>query len=124
MNRTGKIRRRPDTIAQDRDVVAALEKVDGYSPGLSELSLDAVKVKFQEMTTKQNAAVQAEAAMLTTKAEALQMEEDFHDLILRVKKAVLAQFGEDSNEAQELGLKKKSEYKRPKRMVLVTTKVA
>ncbi len=37
----------------------------------------------------------------------------FHDFILGAKDQVIAQFGDDSNEKQALGLKKKSEYKSP-----------
>lgn len=124
MTRKGKTRLRPVLVLQDREIAAALDKVDGYAPGSPELSLETVKAKLAEVTAKQDGSVQAEAAMLTAKDDAAMAEENFHDLMLRVKKAVLAQFGEDSNEAQELGLKKKSEYKRPRRMEVVAKKVA
>jgi len=39
----------------------------------------------------------------------------FHNAILGVKKQVIAQYGEDSNEMQSLGLTKKSEIVRPGR---------
>lgn len=42
-------------------------------------------------------------------------EWEFHNLILGAKDPRVAQFGRDSNEAQAVGLKKKSEYKTSKR---------
>jgi hypothetical protein len=39
----------------------------------------------------------------------------FHNLMLRAKDQVRAQFGRDSNEVQALNLKKTSEYKAPQR---------
>ena len=40
----------------------------------------------------------------------------FHNLILGAKEQVIAQYGKDSTQVQELGLKRKSDYKtrRPK----------
>jgi hypothetical protein len=42
-------------------------------------------------------------------------ERGFHGLILGAKDQIIAQFGRDSNEAQAVGLKKKSERKPPAR---------
>jgi hypothetical protein len=36
-----------------------------------------------------------------------------HNLILGAKDQVIAQYGEDSDQVQAIGLKKKSEHKRP-----------
>jgi hypothetical protein len=40
---------------------------------------------------------------------------EFHNTMLAVKEQVIAQFGKNSDQAQALGLKKKSEYKAPTR---------
>jgi hypothetical protein len=51
--------------------------------------------------------------MLKAAADAArQAEWDFNNSVLGMKEAVRAQFGPDSNEAQAIGYKKKSEYKR------------
>ncbi len=42
-------------------------------------------------------------------------EWEFHNMILGCKEQVIGQYGSDSNEIQALGLKKKSDYKAPKR---------
>lgn len=98
-------------IQMDKDVVAALEKVEGYNPNQPELTLDQVKKLMNEMDAVHNLKVQTEAALKTVTDDTYAKFNEFHDIILRVKKQVKAQFGEDSNEAQALGMKKKSEYK-------------
>ncbi|CAN5727192.1 hypothetical protein BH20ACI4_BH20ACI4_01000 [soil metagenome] len=42
-------------------------------------------------------------------------EWEFHDFVRNMRTQVKAQFGEDSDEVQSVGLKKKSEYKNPKK---------
>ena len=55
-------------------------------------------------------------AMLKAASDAArQAEWEFHNSILSMKEAVRVQFGPDSNAAQSIGYKKKSEYKRPRR---------
>lgn len=51
--------------------------------------------------------------MKTARDTATTAERAFHNAMLVVKKQVSAQYGEDSDEVQAVGLKKKSEYKRP-----------
>ena len=43
-------------------------------------------------------------------------ERAFHNAMLGTKKQVVAQFGENSDEVQAVGLKKKSEYKSPQKI--------
>ncbi len=47
--------------------------------------------------------------------EAVAAEVEYHNAILRSRDQVVAQFGKDSNEVQAVGLKKVSEYRKPKR---------
>ncbi len=102
-------------MREDRAVIAALEKVEGYTPAQPELSLEQIRALITEMETLQAGRVQAEAAAKSANDDATAKELEFHRLVMRIKKLILAQFGEDSNEAQEIGLKKKSEYKTKKR---------
>ena len=48
-------------------------------------------------------------------------EWDFHNAILAMKEVVRGQFGADSNEARAIGLKKKSDRKRPVRTKTTAT---
>ena len=57
---------------------------------------------------------------LLTKAKAAtdkarQAEWEFHNAVMAMKEAVRGHFGSDSDEAQAVGYKKKSEHKRPRR---------
>jgi hypothetical protein len=58
-----------------------------------------------ELTTPARAAVDA----------ARQAEVEFHEAVLSMKESVRGQFGPNSDEAQAIGYKRKSEYKRPRR---------
>ena len=57
---------------------------------------------------------QAAAAVAAAWDDAAAREREFHNLMMGVKDQVIAQFGKDSNEVQSIGLKKASEYSRPK----------
>jgi hypothetical protein len=63
------------------------------------------------MLAAQEAETQAAAALAAARDDAVAAEWSYHNLVLGMKDQVLAQFGRDSNEAQAVGLKKKSEYK-------------
>ena len=109
---TKKNRKLPaDSQQTDKDAFAALEKVENYNPAAPELSMDNLRKVLQDMTAMQTLRVQTHAAYISADDDARDKEIEFHNLIIRVKKHMLAQFGEDSNEAQALGLKKQSEHK-------------
>ncbi|NUM79733.1 hypothetical protein HUU42_02925 [bacterium] len=114
---TSKTRRlRVNLIQSDKDVVSALEKITNYNPNAPELALLKLQEAHKAMIDAQAACVQTEAAFKAAYDNAALKEIQFHNLVLRVKKNILAQFGEDSNEAQAIGLKKKSDYRAPKRI--------
>lgn len=112
---TTKNRLKPALIQADKDAVAALEKITAYNPNAQELSVTAIRDVMEEMTQRQVERVQTQTAAESADDDATAKEVEFHNLILRVKKQIVAQFGEDSNEIQSLGLKKKSDYKPPRR---------
>ncbi len=65
------------------------------------------------MTGTQAAENVAKSAFDAARDIAAQAEWDFHYLIVKARQQVVAQFGDDSNEAQAMGLTKKSERKKP-----------
>jgi len=65
------------------------------------------------MTAAQGDEIQKQAAAEAARDTATTNEWEFHELVLSAKDQVIAQYGRDSNEAQAVGLKKKSERKRP-----------
>lgn len=58
---------------------------------------------------------------IVTAADAARLAEwEFHNAVLAMKEVVKGQFGSDSDEAQAVGLKKKSDRKRPVRQRAVS----
>ena len=102
-------------LSANEDAFAALQSINGYAPNNSAYTLAAVTTAHDALLVKQWAAVRAEAAAASARDEAVAESWRFHNLILGVKDQVRAQFGKDSAEVQALGLKRKSEYKTPRR---------
>ena len=59
--------------------------------------------------------VRLKAEMAATLDEIATNETAFHNIVLGIKNESIAQFGENSDEVQAIGLKKKNERKRPTR---------
>jgi hypothetical protein len=107
-------RLKPSQIQANRDAFAALQAITGYAPANPAYALTAVTAASNGLAAAQQAETQATAAAAAARDEATAREWEFHNLILGVKEQIIAQFGKDSNEVQAIGLKRKSEYSRPK----------
>lgn len=101
----------------DSDIVAhdALKKMAGYQPGIQELSLENIELVRSQMAKEKEKENQLSRALKTQRDVTVAAEWNFHNTMLAVKSMVKAQFRPDSNEVQEVGLKKTSDYKRPRR---------
>jgi hypothetical protein len=102
----------PKELQVDLDAFAALEALSDYkesNPAFSKANALAAKTKMQTDETAHVQSIAAEKAARDTKVDS---QWAFHDLMIGVKRQTEAQYGEDSNEVQSLGLKKKSEYKK------------
>jgi len=104
----------PAQIQADRDAFAALQVVAGYAPANPAFALVAITAAQASLTSAQQAEARAAAAAAAARDDAVAREWEFHNLILGAKDQIRAQFGKDSNEVQAVGLKKRSEYSRPK----------
>jgi hypothetical protein len=101
----------PAVIQADKESFAALEGNDRYAPANPTYAVGVIRTAQTEMTTAQQVESQAVAAAAAARDDAVAKEWNYHNLMLGAKDQVVAQFGRDSNEAQAVGLKKKSEYK-------------
>jgi len=101
----------PAVIQSDKDSFAALQTTAGYKPANVAYDIPPLTVALSDMSTAQQLDAQAAAAAAAARDNAVAKEWNFHNLVLGAKDQVIAQFGRDSNEAQAVGLKKKSEYK-------------
>lgn len=105
----------PSLLTTDRQAHDALKTMTGYNPPNAAYALAALAASRQNMEDKQGAEAQAAAAAAIARDEAVAAEWDFHNAMLGAKEQVIAQYGKDSGNVQSLGLKRKSEYKAPKR---------
>ena len=106
-------RNSPQLLQEDKDSHDAIKGIATYNPSNPEFAKDKLQASRDAMETAQAAEVNAEAAAKAARDAANAKEWGFHNAILGAKQQVIAQYTDDSNEAQAVGLKKKSEYKRP-----------
>jgi hypothetical protein len=105
----------PVKIEADESGFAALQTITGYTPINSTYSLGAVKSAHDELQHLRGAEARAQAEAAEARHNSVAKEWEFHNLMLGVKDQIIAQFGKDSTEVEALGLKRKSEYKSPRR---------
>jgi hypothetical protein len=100
------------TLADDKSAIDACKEITTYAPQKAEFNqaaLDAAQAAVESTDTAYN---RAEAAFDTARDNKVAAEWVRHNKVLGMRTQVKAQFGEDSNELQSVGLKKKSEYKK------------
>ena len=102
-------------IEADANGFEALQAIQGYYPINSTYSLAALRAAYQSLRDSRRVELESAAAAAVARETAVVREWHFHNLMLGAKEQVIAQFGKDSTEVQALGLKRKSEYKPPRR---------
>lgn len=117
-------RLRPQLISEDVISWHGLQTISTYDTNRADASVANLQQAYQAMLTQQ----QAETEKLTlyrAAADAARLAEwEFHNAVLAMKEVVRGQYGSNSDQAQAVGLKKKSEYKRPSRKKLVASWVS
>ncbi len=97
------------------DALNGLNTITSYSTPRLEATPAALQHAYQTMLALQQVETER-LALYRGAADAARLAEwDFHNAVLAMKEVVRGQFGSDSNEAQSIGLKKKSDRKRPAR---------
>jgi hypothetical protein len=104
----------PSILQKDVETLNAIEGIN-YTSSKPELSLDNLRVLDRNVKETKKIEVQKAGEAKAARDNAVKAEHEFHEAILAAKNQVRAFFGEDSNEYQSIGLKKKSERKSPKR---------
>ena len=105
----------PAQMQADFDSIAAVQAIGNYAPANTAYSLAQAEEQVTAIRAAQERERAAQAALDSARDDAVAAEWEFHNFSLAIKDQVIAQFGKNSNEVQTLGLKKKSEYKAPKR---------
>jgi hypothetical protein len=92
-----------------------LQTISGYNTTRADATVAKLEQVYQAMLAQQ----QVETEKLTlyrAAADAARLAEwEFHNTVLAMKEVIRGQYGSDSDQAQAVGLKKKSERKRSKR---------
>lgn len=102
-------------IEADKTTYDNLLAITGFVPVKKEFEIANGTKLSDTMTANRTKENQLVSALKTSKDNSKTSEWAFHNWILGAKGQIAAQFGDDSNEYQSLGLKKKSERKRPTR---------
>ncbi|MBK9713554.1 MAG: hypothetical protein IPO81_19975 [Kouleothrix sp.] len=103
------------TIDADRAGLVALKQLADYAPANPALSVAALCALEERLRKAEEAAILAENqyAAACDAREAAQQE--LHSAMLGVKATVIGQYGHNSDAVQAIGLKKKTDYRRPGR---------
>jgi hypothetical protein len=109
------VRRSPALMREDSQAYMALMDLEDYQPANPAFSKEAVTQLYQAMQDTVESEVGAANEMAAARDAVVAAEWGFHNAMLGVKAQVLAQYGHDSDQVQSLGLKKKSEHRRPAR---------
>src|SRR5471032_177421 len=102
-----------DSLKADADALAALTAISGYAPANAAFTLTKLNAASDALKEAADAFAQAEAGWQTARDNNVAAQWTFHNAMLGAKQQVLAQFGDDSDEAQAVGLTKKSERAKP-----------
>ncbi|WP_017302432.1 hypothetical protein [Nodosilinea nodulosa] len=108
-------RLRPDYIDQDLDSLRGARTIVGYTSGRPETSLEGLQSDYAEMIAAQDAETEIMVRARAAADRARLAEWQFHNNVLAMKELVRGIYGSDSDEAQAVGYKKKSDRKRPRR---------
>ena len=104
----------PKILKQDADALAAIKTLTPtYAPSDARYAVTPLNTAQTSMGTAQGVEVTKKGEFEAARDAANAAEWALHNLILGAKDQVKAQYGEDSDQVQAIGLKKKSERKRP-----------
>jgi hypothetical protein len=96
-------------LKADADALAALKKIAGYKPANGEFALDKLEASAKALKDADDAFAQTEANWQTERDTHVKAQRAFHGNMVNARQQVVAQYGDDSEEAQSVGLVKKSE---------------
>jgi hypothetical protein len=102
-----------DVLKADSDALAAIAVMNGYQPANAEFALAKLQAASAASKAAADAFAQAEADWQAARDGNVAAQWAFHNALLGAKQQVVAQFGDDSDEAQAVGLTKKSERAKP-----------
>ncbi|MDZ7962703.1 MAG: hypothetical protein RMY34_33365 [Aulosira sp. DedQUE10] len=103
----------PQAINQDITAFHGLQTVSTYITNRTDASAAHLQQAYENMLAQQQAKNEQLTLYHAAADTARLAEWEFHDAVLSMKEVVLGQYGSDSDQAQAVGFKKKSDRKRP-----------
>ncbi|GBE91466.1 hypothetical protein [Nostoc cycadae] len=103
------------TIIQDTTSLHGLQTINNYATTRADATDDSLQTAYQKMLTLQQIENEKLALYRAATDAARLAEWEFHNAVLAMKEVVRGQYGSDSDQAQAVGFKKKSDRKRPSR---------
>ena len=100
-------------IQADQTALYAVQSFADYKPANPTYAKDVLSAAHTRMEAARLAELHAQNALNAARDAAIAAEWEFHQAVLGVKDQVIAQYGSDSDQVRALGLKKKSDRKRP-----------
>ncbi len=100
-------------LAKDRKSLAAVKALPVYVSCLPEFEVPQLEAAEAALKTAEENFVRVNAAWDTARDVLAAAKRAFHDVMVGARTQVVAKFGENSAEVQNVGLKRKSERKRP-----------
>ncbi|NNJ11757.1 hypothetical protein EKD04_015585 [Chloroflexales bacterium ZM16-3] len=109
--------KRPSQAAldADREIVVALQDIPGYVPTNPAYSVEALRERVSFLNLSEEAEIRAKRAYEVAREQAIEAAKGVHEMVKETKLQVLAQYGSDSPVVHAVGLKQRSERKRPTR---------
>jgi hypothetical protein len=102
-------------LESDRASLVALRTLADYAPSNAAIRVEAVSALEARLRQAEEAEILADKALAAARDARAAAGWDLHNAILGAKAAVIGQYGHNSDAVQALGLKKKSDYRRPAR---------
>lgn len=112
---SGSKRPSAEALEADREVLVALQDVGEYMPANPAYSVATLRELEANLAQLEEAEIRARRAHEVVREQAAEAARTFHTTVLEAKIQVMAQFGSDSPMLHAVGLKQKSERKRPVR---------
>lgn len=108
----------PLTVEADRDTLFALQNMADYQPRNPAYGVEALVALEAALTQAEQDERRIRIALDAARDRTVVATRAFHDATLGAKTEVIAQYGADSTAIQAIGLKRKSDRRRPTRRVL------
>ena len=103
----------PKVLAKDRKTLAAIKALPAYVSRKPEFELPTLIATEAALAAAQEDFAQVNAAWDTARDVLAAAKRAFHDAMVGARTQVVAKFGENSAEVQAVGMKRKSERRRP-----------